>query len=832
MNFYQLGYFRTGKQGIDAGWKLVLASDGLDYAASNGFKGISANLAELKRGSTVPPCTLGVFQYERFVYIIHNNFAASGSDDRGVTYVHGYCLSLTDYYHLCENPEKLLGIREENYVREYDSSIKEWPVLKELSYDVMDEESLKRKYGLSGDEYGWLVEGVICAIEGLAMPLCIKCTLPLSEYKQVYKELMYLIMKGLPYHMRHRVTGYSFKGSNAVVYLSDTVEGNNYIDLDNRRFVCDRSGLESYGFVQLCRGSYANGQRDEDFEKIAKIMDIVFENVIYDENIDKIEAGYLLGKGTSAEKNVKLLEFVLGSRLTQNETIDSLLEAVLRKINENGLLITDKQILERFHSRCKNTNNSSFKQQVSLLNARALINGEKKEGFQYLLNLSHNFPEQHEMLCEALKRQDKYFYTEYFAEIYLPEYTPNLERLLEYLKCNKNLDQDIYRNLLSRALKIASEQPWEFSDVQELCNNQKIVREIMELIPEDSEFHKKEYIKKINFCFWKGFAPENFVPEEIELYKTCGVEEASKTCHKGEECANAKKVWELVRLFERGMTRENIDRLKEALFSDAILSGEEEKERIRRSLLREIKNDQRVSVQEKFDYSLTLFYNGTENRFDVLEWMTEAKKRGIEMIFDSVRTGDYIRYSRVLNDENLKNVLIDSVKKELRGKKKNSTRKYSRKQQDDLKIFYSYLTGKIEKGQFENRTEEFFFILHRVPVGMFALSAVAFWLICLQRYTDIEPVIIHGIAISLSFAGAVAEIIKIARYDSIRGQMERRGLNSVLRWLTYTGVFLITAVIISAVLFLPGVLEKMTGIFTLSLLSIISVIAYGGWTEK
>ena len=643
---------------------------------------------------------------------------------------------------------------------------------------------------------------------------------------------MYLIMKGLPYHMRHRVTGYSFKGSNAVVYLSDTVEGNNYIDLDNRRFVCDRSGLESYGFVQLCRGSYANGQRDEDFEKIAKIMDIVFENVIYDENIDKIEAGYLLGKGTSAEKNVKLLEFVLGSRLTQNETIDSLLEAVLRKINENGLLITDKQILERFHSRCKNTNNSSFKQQVSLLNARALINGEKKEGFQYLLNLSHNFPEQHEMLCDALKRQDKYFYTEYFAEIYLPEYTPNLESLLEYLKYNKNLDQDTYRNLLSRTLKIASEQPWEFSDVQELCNNQKIVRKIMELIPEDSEFHKKEYIKKINFCFWKGFAPENFVPEEIELYKTCGVEEASKTCHKGEECANAKKVWELVRLFERGMTRENIDRLKEALFSDAILSGEEEKERIRRSLLREIKNDQRVSVQEKFDYSLTLFYNGTENRFDVLEWMTEAKKRGIEMIFDSVRTGDYIRYSRVLNDENLKNVLIDSVKKELRGKKKNSTRKYSRKQQDDLKIFYSYLTGKIEKGQFENRTEEFFFILHRVPVGMFALSAVAFWLICLQRYTDIEPVIIHGIAISLSFAGAVAEIIKIARYDSIRGQMERRGLNSVLRWLTYTGVFLITAVIISAVLFLPGVLEKMTGIFTLSLLSIISVIAYGGWTEK
>ena len=829
VNFYQLGYYRTGKQGIDAGWKLVLASDGLDYAALNGFKGISANLAELKRGSAVPPCTLGVFQYERFVYIIHNNFAASGSDDRGVTYVHGYCLSLTDHYHLCENPEKLLGIREENYVREYDSSIKEWPVLKELSYDAMDEESLKRKYGLSGDEYGWLVEGAICAIEGLAMPLCIKCTLPLSEYKQVYKELMYLIMKGLPYHMRHRVTGYSFKGSNAVVYLSDTVEGNNYIDLDNRRFVCNRSGLESYGFVQLSQTK----NKDNWFKKIAQEIDTVFENAIYDSDIDKIEAIFqenIINEGNPGNV-IRLLEFILGCRPKQNEKVNELLKKLLGIINANNLLITDKEAVEQLNIRCGNTVDYDLKQQVCLLNARALINGEKKEGFQYLLNLSHNFPEQHEMLCEALKRQDKYFYTEYFAEIYLPEYTPNLESLLEYLKYNKNLDQDTYRNLLSRTLKIASEQPWEFSDVQELCNNQKIVRKIMELIPEDSEFHKKEYIKKINFYFWKGFNPENFVSEEIELYKACGVEEASKTCHKGEECTNAKKVWELVRLFEGGMTRENIDRLKEVLFSDAILS-EEEKERIRRSLLSEMKNDQRVSVQEKFDYSLTLFYNGTENRFDVLEWMAEAKKRGIGMIFESVWTGDYIRHSRVLNDDDLKNVLIDSVKKELRKKRKNFAGKYSRKQQDDLKIFYSYLTGKIEKGEFENRTEEFFFTLHRVPVGMFALSAVAFWIICLQRYTDIEPVIIQGSAIFLGFAGAVAVIIKIARYDSIRGQMERRGLNSALRWLIYTGVFLITAVIISAVLFLPGVREKMTGIFTLSLLSIISVIAYGGWTKK
>lgn len=251
MNFYQLGYFRTGKQEIDAGWKLVLESDGLDYAAENGFKGISANLAELKRVSAVPACTLGVFQYEKFVYIIHINFAASGSDDRGVTYIHGYCLSLMDYYHLCKEPEKLLGIREENYIQEYDSSVKEWPILNELSYEIMDEESLKIKYGFSAEEYGWLVEGAICAIEGLAMPLCIKCSLSLNEYKQAYKELMYLIMKGLPYHLRHRVTGYSFKGSSAAIYLSDTVEGNNYIDLDSRKFVCDRSEVELYEFVTL-----------------------------------------------------------------------------------------------------------------------------------------------------------------------------------------------------------------------------------------------------------------------------------------------------------------------------------------------------------------------------------------------------------------------------------------------------------------------------------------------------------------------------------------------------------------------------------------------------
>ncbi|MDE6202284.1 MAG: hypothetical protein K2G19_02275, partial [Lachnospiraceae bacterium] len=436
MNFYQLGYFRTGKQGVDAGWKLVAASEGLDYDAANGFKGIAANLVELKKTLSVPSHIIGIFQYERFVYLIHVNFAARGKDERGVTYVHGYCFSLKDYYELCSKPEKLLGIREENYTTEYDDSVKEYPVLPELSYDGMDYDMLWEKYDFSVEKYSSLMEGVICAAEGFTMPLCIKYTVSQDGYKQAYKEIMYLIMKGLPYHLRIKLTSCSFKGGNTVVYFSDTVDSDNYFDLDNNTLACDYSKVKFYEFVNAFT-IHPYNLRDSLFENMAKVMDTIFENSLYDSSISKVEAVYqrmCLKKGISPDKAVELLKYLLNCELTQSKETYLYLETLLKTINENTLLVTDEKVLKQLAYKFENCDNNDLKKEVCILSARGIINSDKDEGFRLLREILHDFPEEHEMLCSALEIQDKEYFKTYCTESYLPEILIDLEAVQNYIK--------------------------------------------------------------------------------------------------------------------------------------------------------------------------------------------------------------------------------------------------------------------------------------------------------------------------------------------------------------------------------------------------------------
>ena len=46
MNLYQAGYFRLGKQGVNAGWSIVSPSSGMSPVAMEGFKGIAGSQGE------------------------------------------------------------------------------------------------------------------------------------------------------------------------------------------------------------------------------------------------------------------------------------------------------------------------------------------------------------------------------------------------------------------------------------------------------------------------------------------------------------------------------------------------------------------------------------------------------------------------------------------------------------------------------------------------------------------------------------------------------------------------------------------------------------------
>ncbi|MFR2605769.1 MAG: hypothetical protein ACLTAX_11480 [Waltera sp.] len=126
---------------------------GMSQIAKDGFKGIAAKLVELKGSEGMPVVNTGLFLHDRFVYLMNVNYAAQGEDARGVTYVHGYCFSIADYYELCADPAKICAVMEESFPLEYDDKITDYPVVNELKYAALSFAELLEKYHLTDDEY-------------------------------------------------------------------------------------------------------------------------------------------------------------------------------------------------------------------------------------------------------------------------------------------------------------------------------------------------------------------------------------------------------------------------------------------------------------------------------------------------------------------------------------------------------------------------------------------------------------------------------------------------------------------------------------------------------
>ena len=262
--------------------------------AIDGFKGIAASLINLQETINMPAETAGLFQYDKFIYFIHVNYAAHGEDGRGVAYVHTYCFSTKDYYELCLHPEMLFGIKPGTFDMEYMPGIKAYPIEHSLQYERIDYNKLIDKYHISNAQYKNLVLGAICAIEGYSSPMCIKCSTSLDNYWEIYKDIMYLVMAGLPYHLRQKALSFSYKGMHTTIYFSDITEGNNYFDLDSGEAFCDYSMLQKYYFIRIYNTPvyYNNENRDRAFQNIANFINASYKNPLKNADCEMIEAGF------------------------------------------------------------------------------------------------------------------------------------------------------------------------------------------------------------------------------------------------------------------------------------------------------------------------------------------------------------------------------------------------------------------------------------------------------------------------------------------------------------------------------------------------------------
>lgn len=739
MNFYQAGYFRQGMQGGNAGWGIVSPSKGMSRIAQDGFKGISANLVELKNRAAMPAVNYGIFQYDRFTYILHVNYAAKGEDSRGVVFVHGYCINSADYYELCTKPEMLFGIREENFLMEYDAAQEQYPVEKELSYAPFSFEDLCLKYHFTKEEYRFMILRAINALDGYADPLCIKLDHPADDYLQASKELIYLIMMGLPYHLRSKLSCFSYSGSRAAVYVCGYAEGNNYIDLDTREFEGADVSRLLYEFTKIYNSFELDAYeiREQIFKGIADTMNDMFTNPLQGIGCSQIEAGFQAYlkktdkiiipdvKGICPETVLELLYSFLKCDLKESEEVYAYLEALLEVINNSLIRISDQRIVKRLSQGYKKTENVNYQKEVCRMLARELRFGDRASGYAELNSLSENSNEQFRMIWEELNRTDKRYLNDYKLNGYLPFMLTNIDIIEKYLS-GKALPADEYPCILNILKSIAQkemENADNFSQLYQIAV--KTVNLLSDSFPADMKQCVAQNIREIQFHFWERFDIAMFSPDDIDKYEKMRAVEAAKTGCNGAISENAQKTVSLVKLFQEQYEPDYPRHLKEVLFTDAVLANVEQKNRVQNFLLaKRVEScaaEDTVDAEISFDGWLALFYDFRRNQFNTIQWAKKLR----EHVGNAMEPNYIIRAvncSCLMKSDKLRKEFQESLAEDIKSAKRDDIDPVILK---GLKRYERCVSGKKLKGDKELEAQKRYVdTLGRIPVGSLMLMAI------------------------------------------------------------------------------------------------------------
>lgn len=824
MNLYQAGYFREGKQGSNAGWKIVSPSEGMSQVAKDGFKGIAANLTELKKTWTMPVTNLGIFLYDRFVYLMHVNYGAAGEDARGVTYVHGYCFNLSDYYELCRNPEMIFGITDHNFVLDYDASVSAYPVKESLSYEPLNFIELLNKYGFTDQEYKELILGAICALEGYSNPMCIKLGIPLDGYKQACREITYLIMMGLPYHLRMKMSFFSFKGKNTAIYYSDVTEGNNYADLESRKFSCDISRLKTLHFTRIYNtypaSDYQN--REKIFQIIAAFISETVNSPLKDAGCAQIEAGFQ-GKikknddeGILPDTAPELLAAFIRFDLKETDTVYQYLADLLKVINGCNLEITDSRIINRLNNRYDRSKNDDFKREVSNLSVRNILSGNKEEGFTKLWGLFQNNKEQYEQVSCELKIKDPDYFEEYYNICFLPNYLTDLLKIEEYIKEEQKIEKE-GDTILSILLKISEREIKKAGSFSRMSQIEKQASKILERYPQQMN-NVKNVKQRIYFTLWNSFDMDQFDKEETENYRDCEVEKLAEEGFRGRECENAQNICKLIDLLN-GSSEEDNKFLYQLFMTDEIFSSIKTKTALQKKLRIDYTKRYDLSTVTGFDVSLALHYDCQNKCFKTLSWGSKMFK-----YFAPEQIRKMVRYSYVLADPSIKKQFIESLEKDIRENKSGP-----RVLIGGLKGYYDCLTGKKVKDPYAaDGKADVAYVIQRILVGFFGMAAIAVCAISMSRYAGINnkwvPAIYAGVFAILFL---LISIGKAAVNGGIGNLLEKSGVDGFVSLMIY--IFLIVILLTAAVfIYLAcGFLQKAIALCVFATLGVISAFVYG-----
>nr|MCR4937182.1 hypothetical protein [Lachnospiraceae bacterium] len=440
MNLYQSGYFRVGKQGVNAGWIIVAPSAGMSQTAQEGFRGIASNLTDLKGNSLSSPTAMGVFSHDRFVYMIHVNYVAKGEDARGVVYTHSYCMNYKEYFDLLKTPEVIFGIREDAFPAEYDESISSYPVVASLPYDRFEVNEILGKYNLSPAAYSNLIMAAISGIDHLTDPLCITGDFTNNNINDVYREIMYIIMKKLPYHLRAKARLYSGAGANADIYFSEKADGNNVFDLRTGEATFDNSRVYAYDYTKIYTNNIPEDKIDGIFNSFAAFVDNSIDVPMNQVNSGHINAAYNKSfvNSIDAQRAVSLLDSFLRFNLKKTPETYSYLRQLLISVNDGGQRITSEITWNKLRSRYYESDNKDFDDELIETLLRETTHLSEDESFMLLSDVYEKKADK-EAFREAFKNKNPKLFDDWMMKGYLPAVITDLSKARAYIIDNKAL---------------------------------------------------------------------------------------------------------------------------------------------------------------------------------------------------------------------------------------------------------------------------------------------------------------------------------------------------------------------------------------------------------
>lgn len=789
MKLYQAGYYRLGGYGSGSGWKIVAPSAGMSEIAKAGFRGIASRLSDLKQTVQAPPEAMGIFRHERFIYLMHVNYAASGEDSRGVAYVHGYCFHLAEYYELAVCPEILFGIVPEEFDTEYHPQLAAYPVRESLNYRNMNERRLLDRYRLSKEQYKKLLLGAICALEGYSGPMCIKYGALREQGTQTYRDILYLIMKGLPYHLRSKLLSFSWHGAQTAICFSDQVQGENYADLDTGIFRCEDSRLNGYQFTKLYQMDLfysSKDLREQIFQNIAAFIQETYADPLKDAGCALIEAGFQKkikknDSGIEPETVVSLLQELFRYELRYGGETSEYLAILLDAANQGDIRLEDPKLTAEIKNAYEQCQDAVLLEPMALYEARGILARSqtpqsKNAGFAALLELKNGHANDlYPAVCSYLEALDADYFCDYFWNRFLPGELTSLKKSERFFYQNgphftakeHQLFQKLIKDLVVREMQAAD-------SFEELCLAAQTIDRIRQN-PARADGYERLWEETCT-TLWNRFQMDWFETDRVRTYRQYEVQRLS--------CPNAKKVSKMIAQLEEAESCTDLSRLWQLLYD----TQSAEEKHYRRLMQRGLRETFYAGIPEidlnHLDRSLLLYYDPDNRQFDLVKWISQwAKTQELEPCAE--RFADLGKHSQLLADQTRRKYVMQYLKEAVKSRKQTAYNHLPYECQKALRALYYGLKGK------PDRTEETPLLidsLHREMISLFVLFTMAVCGICLYRYGSGDILISLGFAIFAAVGLVFSLMVQALTGKETRSRTDAMGLGSGLAKCLYAGI--------------------------------------------